>query len=72
MTLQSQAFLSPSALSLDQVHQLLLLSIKDQHPEWDTQDRGSPYASYERKLGELAALFFGASNSDRASEGGRI
>jgi len=61
MTMQSQAFLTPASLTLDQVHQLLLLSIKDQHPEWVTQEgECPPCAAYERKLGELAALFFGA------------
>ena len=57
----SPAFLSPASLSLEQVHQLLLLSIRDQHPEWVSKDGECPAcATYERKLGELAALFFGA------------
>ena len=59
MTLSSPAFLSPASLSLEQVHQLLLLSIRDQHPEWVNSDGDCPACdSYERKLGELSALFF--------------
>jgi hypothetical protein len=59
MTLTSPAFLSPASLSLEQVHQLLLLSIRDQHPEWVTPEGDCPACdSYERKLGELAAMFF--------------
>ena len=57
----SPAFLSPASLSLEQVHQLLLLSIRDKHPEWVTKDGDCPACdSYERKLGELAAMLFGA------------
>ena len=60
MTMQSHAFLSPALLSLEQVHQLLLLSIREQHPEWVTTEGDCPpCASYERKLGEIAERFFG-------------
>ena len=61
MPLPLPAFLSPASLTLEQVHQLLLLSIRDQNPQWVTQDGDCPACdTYERKLGELAALFFGA------------
>jgi|GEM_PF-5561675 len=69
MHLPSPAFLSPASLSLEQVHQLLLLSIRDQHPEWVTPEGDCPACdSYERKLGELAALFFSA-QSGRSQRG---
>jgi len=61
MPLPAKAFLSPISLSLEQVHQLLLLSIRNQHPEWVTPDGECPTCDgYERKLGELSALFFNA------------
>ena len=69
MTIQSRAFLSPASLSLEQVHQLLLLSIREQNPEWVSQDGSCPpCSSYERKLGELAAMFFGS--TERATPTG--
>lgn len=61
MSLTAPAFLSPASLSLEQAHQLLLLSIRNQHPEWVAPDGTCPACdSYERKLGELAARLFGA------------
>lgn len=53
------SFLSPASMSLEQVHQLLLLSIRDQNPSWVTAEGDCPACeSYERKLGEIAAKLF--------------
>ncbi len=61
MSFTAPAFLSPASLSLEQAHQLLLLSIRDQNPQWVAPDGSCPACdSYERKLAELAARLFGA------------
>ncbi len=60
MSLSPPSFLSPVSMSLDQVHQLLQLSIHDQQTDKDVPESESPCsASFESKLGELAMKFFG-------------
>ncbi len=59
MSITSPSFLSPASLSLEQVHQLLLLAIRNQNPQWVTADGECPACdTYERKLAELARKLF--------------
>ncbi|MDB6074276.1 MAG: hypothetical protein JWO89_1916 [Verrucomicrobiaceae bacterium] len=60
MSFSPPSFLSPVSMSVDQVHQLLLLAIRDQQPDKDVPASESPCdPSYENKLSELAMKFFG-------------